>query len=708
MKPFSRKEILFPLLLFLLALGLRLIYLNQLRGSPLFDAPIMDAKYHDQWAQAILRGQPFHEGPYFRAPLYAYFLAGIYALFGHGYLFPRILQFAIGSFSCLLIYRLGKRTFGPMVGRVAAILAALYGTFIYFEGELLIPSLILFLDLSLILAVLAAEEKPAWWSWLGCGAILGLSAIARPNVLLFGVVLLPWLVVRLRRRGLGWRKALMHVIAVVLGTALVIAPVTIRNYFIGKDFVPIASQGGVNFFIGNNRDANGYMAWAPGTRPDWWGGYWDAVQLAEEAEGGPLKASQVSNYWFKRGLEFMRDEPKAALGLLGKKLVLFWSGPEIGNNKDIYFFSRRTPPLNLLLWPRPIFCPFGIIAPLALTGMALAWRRREGRIGLMVLFIFSYMASIVPFFVTARHRLPAVPFLLPFAGYALVSLLRSKGFIRIVWPVGLLLILALLVNLNLAGVPSLSGVESHMTVGHAYREKKLYPQAVAEFQQALSIDPQHVRSIAGLARVYGEMGDTNMTIELWQRAIALRPDEWEFHFLLGFSYYFKERYDDAIIEWQETTRLKPEFPTAYLELGKACREKGLYQEALTAFQQALQVYPQYAAAYYHLGQISLELGQVDEAVEHIRRAVELNPQYAEALHGLAKLYGRLGQNLDQGVELARRAVELDGSRGAYWETLAELYLKKGQRGEAIEIFRRMMLQQPDNPHWRERLDQVGE
>jgi len=135
----------------------------------MFDAPIMDAKYHDQWAQAIRHGQPFHQGPYFRAPLYPYFLALIYSLFGHSYLAPRILQFLIGSLSVVLIYFLGKRTFGPAVGRIAAVLAAVYGTFIYFEGELLIPVLIIFLDLLLILAILSTEERPGGWRWLGCG-----------------------------------------------------------------------------------------------------------------------------------------------------------------------------------------------------------------------------------------------------------------------------------------------------------------------------------------------------------------------------------------------------------------------------------------------------------------------------------------------------------------------------------------------------------
>jgi len=44
------------------------------------------------------------------------------------------------------------------------------------------------------------------------------------------------------------------------GLVLPIIPVTLHNALVGHDFVPIASQGGVNFYIGNNPVADGYTA----------------------------------------------------------------------------------------------------------------------------------------------------------------------------------------------------------------------------------------------------------------------------------------------------------------------------------------------------------------------------------------------------------------------------------------------------------------
>ena len=724
MRSNTKKQLLFLLVLFLFALGLRLIYLNQLQDSLLFDTPIMDAKYHDQWAMAIRDGQPFHEGPYFRAPGYAYFLAAIYALFSHQYMAARMVQFIIGSFSVLLIYFLGKRAFNHSVGVIAAVLASIYGGFIYFEGELLIPALIIFADLALVLALLSTSERPGWWKWFGCGAILGLSSITRPNILLFGIILLPWIVLRLRRRGLGGNRVFLQLAGFALGTLLIILPVTTRNYLVGRDFVPIASQGGVNFFIGNNQKSDGSTAIVPGTAVSWWGGYWEAIRLAENAEGRSLSASEVSNYWFKQGLEFMRENPKGYLRLFLRKLALFWDGVEISNNKDIYFFSKRTPPLGILLCHGVIFCPFGIVAPLALAGMVLSWRRGQGKRKLLILFVFSYMVSVILFFVTARFRLVVIPFLLPFAGYSLVYLFREKRLARILFAVVLILVFGLAINLNLAdySLPPVEG--SYATMGHAYLEKKMYHQAEEEFRLALSTGFDHkgitaakLNSITGLAKVYEETGNLDGAIGLLEQAILMRPnmvtypiragpDMETLYYHLGCFYYAGGRLDDAISQWEETIRLWPALPEPYIQLSKAYEDKGRAAEAIALLERAIQVDQQNFLAHYNLANLYAKQARVDEAVDHYKKTIEIVPAFVDAYASLAWIYSQTGTHLDEGIQLVKKGLELDESSRASWVTLAELYIQKGETEKARDIFRKMIQKEPEEAYWRRRLKEI--
>jgi tetratricopeptide (TPR) repeat protein len=720
MKAFLRKEGVFLLALFVIALGLRMIYLGQLQKGPMFDAPIMDAKYHDEWARlisanwsdALLKGVTLHPGSaYFRAPLYAHFLALIYTIFDQEFLAVRVIQFLIGSVSVLLIYFLGRRVFNPLVGKIAGVMAAIYGPFIYFEGELLIPVLILFLNLLLVLAILATGQRPGWWRWLGCGALLGLSAIARPTVLIFLVVLIPWMVVILRRRGQRWPRNLWHLAGLLAGVVLLMLPIHIHNARMAQDFLPtMVSQGGVNFFIGNNPNSDGATAIVPGTRATWWGGYFDALQLAEEAEGHPLKASQVSTYWFKRGLQFMRDEPAKAARLMAKKLALFWGGQEIANNKDIYFFSARRPLTKLLIRPGAIDLPFGLVAPLALAGMILAWRRREGRgAGLLALFVCSYMFGVILFFVNARFRLPVVPFLLPFAAYVLWVIFQKGHLARAAFSIGLILFFGVLVNANLSGAPLPSHAEAYNSIGSVYLGKKMYDQAEESFRLALEVEPRYVRAISGLAMIYDRTDRPGKAIEQWERAISLAPEMMELHFQEGFSYYAAGRLDEAIAAWQEAARLEPDFAQPHFQLGIAYEDQGQYQRAIEEYRTTLEVNPAYILAGYNLGHLYERLGRIDEAIVEFQRAIEADPKFGDVYNSLAWLYAQQGIHLDEGIELANRALELDPESGAYWDTLAELYIRKGELARAREIFRRMLREQkePGQDFWKQRLQEVG-
>jgi pentatricopeptide repeat protein len=718
MKTFLRKEAVFLLVLFAVALGLRLVYMGQLQDSPMFDTPIMDAKYHDEWArliendwsQALLNGVSLHPGSaYFRAPLYAYFLAFIYTLFDQDYLAVRVVQFIIGSLSVLLIYFLGRRIFNPLVGRIAGTMAAFYGTFIYFEGELLIPVLILFLNLLLMLAVLATAERPKWWKWLVCGALLGLSAIARPSVLIFLIALVPWMAVTLRRRGQGRSRSLLHITGLILGVVLLMLPIHLHNYRMAKDFSPaMVSQGGVNFFIGNNPGSDGATAIVPGTRATWWGGYYDTLQMAEEAEGRTLKASEVSAYWFRRGLQFIREEPAKALRLMARKLALFWEAQEVSNNKNIYFFSARRPLTELFIRPGVIALPFGLVAPLALAGMVLAWRRKEGRgAGLSALFVFTYMFGVILFFVNARFRLPVVPFLLPFAAYVLWILFQRGRLIRAVLIIALVLLFGVLVNANLSGVPPPSEAEAYSSLGNVYLGKQMYTQAEESYRLALKADPGYVRPISGLARIYDRTDRPEKAIEQWERAISLSPEMMELHFMAGFSYYAVGRLDDAIAAWEEAVRLQPDFPQPHFQLGIAYEDMGDDQRAIEEYRTTLEINPAYILAGYNLGHLYKRQGRIEEAIAEFKKAIEVDPKFGDVYNSLAWLYAEEGINLDEGVELANRALELDPEAAAYWDTLAELYIRKGQLEKAREIFQRMIQRDPEEPFWKERLQQLG-
>lgn len=615
-------DALWIILIFGLGLGLRLVYDHQLQANPFFAAHIMDPLYHHQWAESIAQGKPFHldHEPYFRAPLYPWFLAAVYAVAGVDPMHPRVAQAIVGAFNCVLLYLIGRRCFGRIAATIAGLVAASYWPLIYFDGELVLPVLECFFYQLLLLVLLIAHDRPRWNWWLLAGLALGLGAIVRPNILLMAPAIAIWIAVLLRAR-VG--AALACVAVFGLGCLIPILPITIRNAVVGQDFVLIASQGGVNFYIGNNAGADGMSAVIPGDPGGWWEGYSAQVQRAERAAGRKLKASEVSAWFTQQTLAFMRAQPGVAFELLGKKLRYFWSYWEVPNNQDIYFTVNKYTPIVKLL---PIH--FGVIGPLGLLGLLLTLGQPRRWFPLWG-FVLIYMLSVVAFFVTARFRIPVAIVLILLGSYALVWMLESM--IRQRWlTVGLavfpLAAMGLVASLQPPGVDA-GGTQASILEGMALLEKREFANAETRLEAAL---PDAARL------------PLEHQLKLWNS--------------LGLARVQLGKLDEAAKAFSAVIALDPRHPTAYNNLGVVFFNLRKPTEAAQAFAAAISVNPQDAAAKAHLAHLSALGGRSDQAVQLFGEAIAIDPGQIEPLIEAVKTLSRLNRTGDA-LKLLRLGAE---------------------------------------------------
>ena len=108
------------------ALALRLIYLAQLSETPLFQVLIGDGRQYDIWAQQIASGEWLGRDVFYQTPLYPYFLAVLYKVFGHHLLAVRLVQAALGAASCVFLGLAGRAFFNERTGLIAAAFLAVY------------------------------------------------------------------------------------------------------------------------------------------------------------------------------------------------------------------------------------------------------------------------------------------------------------------------------------------------------------------------------------------------------------------------------------------------------------------------------------------------------------------------------------------------------------------------------------------------------
>lgn len=696
-------------LVFILAVVLRLVNLHYLSlNDPAFFSPQIDSLWHHRWAIEIIRDSFWGEEVYFRAPLYPYLLAAIYWIFGLSVTVAKIIQALGGGAICVLVYLLGRWTFGEREGRIASLFAVFYGTMILYESELLIVWLAVLLDLWMIYLAVKWRERWDWRAWLAVGIIGGLSSIARPNVLLVFPLLFFWLYFRKdEQRPKGFFRRIVPSLALTVGVVICVLPVTVRNYIVGDEVVLIASQGGVNLHLSNNEQADGLTMIMPEVKLDYtlpWSEFVDTTHVLAEAETGrDMTYGEVSSYYASKALDYITSQPFDFLALTGKRIIYFFSGFENSDQADIYRFKENSPILNALIFDRGVYFPFGVIAPLALLGIVLGWRRRRKLIP-VYLFLIGYIPTVVLFLVTARHRLPVVAMLLPFAAYALgrlIEVIKETDWKRLVVMTVPLVILMALLNQTFFDLGYETPGQFHYQRGIVLQRQGLFEQAIGEYRRALDhqVMPEAHNNM-GFA--HAQLGEFTEAYQEYHRALSLKPAYADPMINLGRLFLGMSQLDSAEYYLQLAREISPSLPQIYINLANLNRQRGDIVAAERTYLAGLEVAPNSAPLNNNLGTLYLQMQRKIAARQFFEKALEADRDYPEANVNLANMYIEEGRR-DEAIALYRRAIESDPGLMEAYLNLAGLLIQEKEFEEARGVLR----DAPPNEHVEKLKQQLG-
>ena len=503
-----------------LAFLLRLIHLLEVMDTPFFQHLHTDPFMYHHWAVRITEGDwAGRSNPvFFLGPLYPYFLAVIYSIFGPSTFAACFFQVLLSAASCGLVYHLGRQLFGPVAGLLAGLLAAFYGMFIFFSGLILGATLIIFLDLLMLVMLVSGLQKPAWWKWVLAGVFFGLSAAARGNIVLFGP--LAGLGIVLYFGFKAWKKWVPAGAFLTLAFVATISPLFLHNLLVGDDFVPLTSNAGVNFFIGNNAHSDGiYMRNARYKgRPmglsvrDQQANFPEVAK--KELEDDDLKPSEVSGFWVDKTFEEIGADFGRWLGLLGNKLKYYFNAYEVPNNRNYYFSKRFSALLRMPL------VTFGLILPLALAGIVLSWRGFRKR-SMLVFFFLAHLVALAAFFVNARYRLVVVPVLLIYTGAMLrwfYVQFKKRSWTRLGIVISLLALVYAFVYLK---VPRINYRANFLNLANAHRDLGSLELALHNYNQALNISPDFYYAYLKMGEVLTRLNRIDEAREALNKALRL-------------------------------------------------------------------------------------------------------------------------------------------------------------------------------------------
>jgi 4-amino-4-deoxy-L-arabinose transferase-like glycosyltransferase len=409
----------------LIGLGLRVSYAWDGRE------PVFDAAAYAAIATNLERGNGFTVGAAATQPSSNYspglplLVAGTYEVTGgvHERLARLILALA-GTLSVLFAYLLGRRlsrvmpeagpsrlkaSLGVIAGLVGALAVAVYPALLEYQGMLMSEPLAATLLSGAVLAIFWASERDGAVAWLLPGALLGATAMVRPEYL--GVALLLGVVVFARSAGSDWQRALTQVAILLAGLILVVAPWTIRNAVALDRAVPISTGGGQVLFAGTYLPSDGdpekVGAEVVARHPELFAPA-DAQRLRLEQILARLAAARYPDLETDRALSRMgreqlgddiSEQPLEFAGFVATKVGRIWSrGP-----RDV----MREPGWAALHWA---LLGFGLL------GLCLlAWRRRWEALVLATVFIAITALSAL-LVASPRRVLVMLPLIAALAG----------------------------------------------------------------------------------------------------------------------------------------------------------------------------------------------------------------------------------------------------------------------------------------------------
>lgn len=675
------------LLMAALFVAVRLLFLHQISGTPLLRLPILDSEYYYMWAMRLARGFGHPEGPFWLSPLYPSFLAGAFkALGGFSTGLAAAMQCLLSVGTWAAMFYFSRRLFGNTVALVTAALAALYAPWLYFDGVLLSASLILFLNAAMLLLLVVrgglgdAHASPSGVSpvardaiWIAIGLLVGLSALARPSVLIFAAMIAVWLALQTSP---GRGRRLIYFLAAI---AVLLAPALTRNLQQSGSLMLTTASGGVNFFIGNRAGASGV---------------YDELDFVEsfdpprEAEGYRAEASlrsgrkltieQASRYWAGQALDDIAHNPGDWLRLMLRKLWLTVQAEEIPTNLSFRGAAGFAPILGAL----PL--RWGLLFPLAAAGAFLSWRKRKD-LRVLWLYAASYLIVNLIFFSASEYRFPMILALLPAAGCALVEIariIRARDSRQLLFGCAVYLIALIVSNFPSAFVARTirpSADFTNMAVGLVDRRQIV--EAVPLFARALAADPDYQPARMGLADALWRLGNYDDARREYQLLGLPAPDELSGSPLQQFldSLYFFTEEDDYAGAFDFLNHRFPKDSAAPPEIwvNRAMVETrlGRHRDAISSLERGWQLEPDSPDWPYKAGMIALQIRDSARADSFFDAAVARYGAFAPARLAKARLALARRDSMEaraQLHELRRIRIPQDSLRRQVWQLALDL------------------------------------
>ncbi len=270
---------------------------------------------------------------------------------------------------------------------------------------------------------------------------------------------------------------------------------------------------------------------------------------------------------------------------------------------------------------------------------------------------------------------------------------------------------------------------AHNNLGSALLWEGDFKAALHHFKAALKLNPLMTKVHNNIGQTLVNLGRVNEAVDRYRVSLKLNPLEAETHNGLAVALLEQGHIKEALHHLHTAVRLEPNYGDVYVNLGAVYRQQGKIKMAVRYYLQALRLNPYLPEAHNNLGLLLMIEGKLKAAAAFFHKALEINPDFDAARENLKKLQtaqtayrqrlaqlnGKIKRNpdnadlylqlgdlykdqgaLNQALENYQKAFIIRPKSRPVMKKLAIGQAMTGNYDQAVELFRKMIGQQPND------------
>ena len=237
--------------------------------------------------------------------------------------------------------------------------------------------------------------------------------------------------------------------------------------------------------------------------------------------------------------------------------------------------------------------------------------------------------------------------------------------------------------------------------GHAWLAKGETEIALADFNDAIKLDPKNEWALIGRGDTFVSRGNYREFTD-YTSALRINPRS-SLPYMRRASNYIKAKdYGAAIQNLTEALRIDPRDPNAFYLRAWALISNKKVEQAIKDYEAAIQISPGYAVLFWHRGHAWSEKGDLDKAIADYSEAIRLDPNPSGYYRSRAKAFLKV-QQYDRAIKDIDKLLLINSSDGDALVDRAEAYRAKKQYAKVLESLNKAVEVDPENLDYKQRL-----